>query len=250
MESLALHRRRRGLAALAVCFPPIEDAGYLVRNTEVRESLRDRLGVKAVTAQTALDELGRLLAAEDTPPVVAAVEVDWRAAGRLVPALKTARFREVFNPKVATDHAGGTLDLAALAASLSPAEWGDLIGGMIADIAAEVLRASAGNIDRNRPIFDLGMDSLMLVEMKLLIDERLGVDIPQMALTESATINRIAERVAASLSSRTVAATGAPDIVQTAIGVAVQHSESVGGATISDAVKDVRSGTVRSRLVT
>ncbi len=96
-----------------------------------------------------------------------------------VPALKTARFRGVFNAKVGAEHVGDMVDLATLAASLSPAEWVDLIGGMIGDIAAEVLRAPADSIDRNKPIFDLGMDSLMLVEMKLLIDERLGVIFPR-----------------------------------------------------------------------
>ncbi len=202
MESLALQRRRRGLAATAICFPPIEDAGYLVRNTEVREALRERLGVRSMTAEVALQELERLLSSDDAPAVVAAVDVDWRAAGRVVPALRTARFRGVFNAKAGAEHAGDMVDLATLAASLSPAEWADLIGGMIGDIAAEVLRAPADSIDRNKPIFDLGMDSLMLVEMKLLIDERLGVDIPQMSLTESATINRIADRVAASLANR------------------------------------------------
>jgi NADPH:quinone reductase-like Zn-dependent oxidoreductase/acyl carrier protein len=248
MEALALQRRRRGLAATAICFPPIEDAGYLLRNSEVREALRDRLGVKSMTAAAALQELERLLAAEDTPPVIAAVEVDWRAAGRIVPALKSARFRNVFNS--GAEHAGDTLDLAGLAASLSPAEWVDLIGGIIVEIAAEVLRAPATSIDRNKSIFDLGMDSLMLVEMKLLIDERLGVDIPQMSLTESATINRISDRVAASLANRGTPSAGTTALAETAASLASQHSESVAERTVAAAVKDVRTGAVRSRLVT
>jgi acyl carrier protein len=132
---------------------------------------------------------------------------------------------------------------------VSPPEWVELIGTMIAEIAAEVLRAPAASIDRNKPIFDLGMDSLMLVELKLLIDERLGVDIPQMSLTESATINRIAERVGVSLRDRATVAKGATGIAQTAFSLAAQHSESIAQPAVADAVKDVTAGTVRSRLV-
>jgi acyl carrier protein len=52
-----------------------------------------------------------------------------------------------------------------------------------------------GRIDPDKSVFDLGMDSLMAMELRLAIEERFAIDLPTMAIAEGATITRLAERI-------------------------------------------------------
>src|SRR5690606_28369590 len=51
------------------------------------------------------------------------------------------------------------------------------------------------DIDRHRPLAEIGMDSLMALELKLAAERRLGAEIPLMSLAGGATIADLAGRV-------------------------------------------------------
>ncbi|MEH6455853.1 MAG: acyl carrier protein, partial [Cocleimonas sp.] len=76
----------------------------------------------------------------------------------------------------------------------------DLVVDLLLDEIEQILRLPREKLDVERSIFDLGMDSLMGMELVLAIEERFGVKLPVMALTEGANIIRIAERITEQLS--------------------------------------------------
>jgi phthiocerol/phenolphthiocerol synthesis type-I polyketide synthase C len=59
----------------------------------------------------------------------------------------------------------------------------------------EILRVAPEKIDPNRSIYDMGLDSLMGVELVLALEARFGVRLPVMALSQSPTLAKLAERV-------------------------------------------------------
>ena len=72
----------------------------------------------------------------------------------------------------------------------------------IAEEAANILRLPAASIDPLRPLSEMGMDSLMAVELRLALENRLRIDLPLMSLAEGTSIASIAGRLAGAMSSR------------------------------------------------
>ena len=59
----------------------------------------------------------------------------------------------------------------------------------------EILHVSPERIEDARPLNDLGMDSLMGMELVSAVETRFGVRLPVMALGEGLTINRLVENL-------------------------------------------------------
>jgi acyl carrier protein len=57
------------------------------------------------------------------------------------------------------------------------------------------MRMSAAKLDLNQSLIDLGMDSLMVVELQLALEQQLGVSIPTLELMDIATVGKLARRV-------------------------------------------------------
>src|SRR4030095_4569022 len=64
---------------------------------------------------------------------------------------------------------------------------------------ANVLRLPVQKIASTVTIYDLGMDSLMAVELVTAIEARFGINIPPPALTGGETVSQIAGRIVAQL---------------------------------------------------
>ena len=61
-----------------------------------------------------------------------------------------------------------------------------------------MLRLPVERIERNASIYDLGMDSLMAVELHMAVEERFNVHVPVMTVTGSASITQLAGSIAGS----------------------------------------------------
>jgi acyl carrier protein len=70
---------------------------------------------------------------------------------------------------------------------------------VIAEEAATILRLPASGIDPLRPLSEMGMDSLMAVELRLALETRLRVDLPLVSLVEGTSVASIAGRLATAI---------------------------------------------------
>ena len=190
LEWLAAHRRERAETALAVRWGPIADSGYLARNAELGDQLEATLGGAPLSTGEALAELDRLLAAGVTRMTVA--RVDWRKLADRLPGMRAAAFREVAGQR-GTDDGGAALDLPTLVTQLDAGEVRGLLADTLREELGNVLRLPSDKIDMDVSIFELGMDSLMAVELRTALEQRLGITVPAMALREGVTIRSLSE---------------------------------------------------------
>ena len=65
--------------------------------------------------------------------------------------------------------------------------------------AARVLHQDDDQIDANRPLQEIGFDSLMMVELRLAVERRCGVDAAAIIGQESVTLNSMASVLLAAL---------------------------------------------------
>ncbi|MOA15129.1 Polyketide synthase PksL [compost metagenome] len=59
----------------------------------------------------------------------------------------------------------------------------------------EILRLPAARLDTQRPLQELGLDSLMSVELVVALEERFGIRLPVMELSESSSIDKLSVRI-------------------------------------------------------
>ena len=185
----------RARPALAVAWGPIDDAGYLAARPETRDALARRLGAKPIPAAQALAGLPAMIASG--LPVVAFAETNWNEARRFLPILATRCFRR----SARSDRLRSDESLDERLASLDPEAALALLKTVVAEEAATILRLPASGIDPLRPLSEMGMDSLMAVELRLALESRLRIDLPLVSLAEGTSVASIAERLAAAVST-------------------------------------------------
>lgn len=196
LEGLARRRRAEGLPAVAIAWGAIADAGYLARNTEVNAVLSTRLGKQSLTVREALLGLGLLLDGGASEPVIAYGRIDWVAAARELRLMSTPLTDDVARPASADGlESAESGELLSLIEGMDHAAAVRKVGELLAADLSRILRLPADEIRPDRPLTELGMDSLMAVEMRIAAEQRLGVEIPILSLANGATISEIARRI-------------------------------------------------------
>jgi len=207
LEALAFHRLGRGLPATCVAWGPIADAGFVARNEELKQSLAARTGGAPIPVALALDYLGAALAQRCSP--VAFFEFDWATIARFLPSLQSPCF-ELLQAAGSSVPATGVSkeDLRSEFAGMEAGELLFALKNLLKEEIAAILHVPASSIDENQSLLEVGMDSLMGFELFSSLESNLGLSLPMMALSESPTVTRLAERLAESINPQEAADEG------------------------------------------
>ncbi len=193
LDALAQHRHAEGLPGLSINWGQISDVGIVADRPEVGRYL-ENIGVHALSSKDALAALPRLIASDEAQAGV--MNVSW---DKLTLASSKFGTSPVFHDLVQAGKANQDLGHAAdewrrnvlrLPAEEQLAAVSDLV---VAQLAATFGMAAA-EIDRARPLAQLGMDSLMAVELKARIEGHAGCELPINLFSADLTADRLAER--------------------------------------------------------
>jgi acyl transferase domain-containing protein/NADPH:quinone reductase-like Zn-dependent oxidoreductase/acyl carrier protein len=200
LEALARRRRAEGRPALCISWGPIGDVGYLARHEKVRDALQSRLGGAPLESEAALAVLEQYLVSGEGDAAV--LDFGWRTLRRHLPSAASPRFHDL-GARRESEPAGADeqLELRRLAGELAPAELAALLAQMLRREVGEILRIAPERIDSRQALQELGMDSLMGMELVTALEARLGVSIPVMALADSPSIDKLVARVVSLLDS-------------------------------------------------
>ncbi|MDO9106548.1 MAG: SDR family NAD(P)-dependent oxidoreductase [Methylovulum sp.] len=198
LEALAAHRRQQGLASTCICWGAIDDAGYLTRNEKIKEALQSRMGGSALSAAGALAVLEKLLQEDQADAAVAlgVMEFDWRALSAFLPTAGSPKFRELaMQAPKADSNDDHRADIRRLLDELADDELQVAFIAMLKEELSQILLVNKEKIDANHSMYDMGLDSLMGVELMIAIEARFDVQIPVLALSEAPTLNKLADRL-------------------------------------------------------
>ncbi|SPE63591.1 Erythronolide synthase, modules 3 and 4 [Streptomyces netropsis] len=189
LEALARSRRAGGRHGLTIALGAVSDTGYVAR--EGLEATLKRTGVGALSSAEACAALDELLATEAAVAVVG--RSDWARVGAYLPATNVPRF-EGMAPSTGRQGGDDPEKLRQRLAGATADEAVDAVADVLSRAVADVLQTEPGRVDRQRPLDQLGMDSLMAAELVGVVARRLGCEIPAVELINAGSINGLAAR--------------------------------------------------------
>jgi acyl carrier protein len=208
LQGLMRRRRAEGLPGLAVAWGAIADAGVLARDQNTASKLERISGIAAMPAADALSHLDVLMARPlACPPTVYCVTFRSDAALRGLKLINTPAFGQLFAATEGAD-TERTVDLAVEIAGKSEIDARAAVAALVAIEVARILRLSADEVDIARPLDEMGMDSLMSLELRMSIEKRFGVELPIVAISSGVNVNDLASRLIADLNSGNAEANG------------------------------------------
>ncbi|GAB6142395.1 type I polyketide synthase [Methylosoma difficile] len=198
LEALAAQRQQQGLPATCICLGAIEDVGFLARNEKIKEALQSRMGGAALSSEEALAQVEQMITSQ--AKTVGISHYDWRSLSTFLPSSRSPKFYELaLHSPHADNNDDQRADLKQLLSELSDEELKSRFIDMLKDELSQILLIAKDKIDEHQSMYDMGLDSLMGVELMIAIESRFDVQIPVMALSEVRTLNKLAERLATSL---------------------------------------------------
>ena len=104
------------------------------------------------------------------------------------------------------ESSGAKSDWRVRIEAAAPDDRIDVIGQAVRDVVGSVLRVKPEGLRLDQPLTDLGLDSLMAVEIENSIESAIGVALPPASLMRARTIGQIADLIAEHMGGATVAA--------------------------------------------
>jgi len=217
LDGLAHYRRFLGLPALSINWGPWSEIGMAARTDQA--SRLEPHGIRSLSPQAGVELFGRLLAS-DAAQVLAA-DVDWPRFGRSFPSAarspllsKLSKLVTPSEPKARTSAPAGGRGLSPeRILCAEPAERRPLLESELRQRVSAVLGLSPSRLDVHLALVNLGMDSLMGVELKNEIESELGVNVSLIELMQGASVARLASMLVDKLEGIDSPAAGEPKTV-------------------------------------
>ena len=199
LDGLARVRRLEGLPALAIGWGAITDVGVLARQKDTAKSLARHTGGIEFKAGQALDLLGQILASDAESPeqaVVTLAAMNWAFAGDTLPIMTKPVFTLMAYEAASSGGMGKeNIDLLSVIEGLCDLEAVEKIAHLLSKEVSAIIRMPAEDINLKRSLTEIGMDSLMGMELRTAAQQKLGIDIPMVSIADGTTINDIAAKV-------------------------------------------------------
>ena len=131
-------------------------------------------------------------------PQVALAEISWSRLAILpgvATAPKFAFVRDYINDSAGEGTGGSIEELRAHLAGLQRAEAISTIEQLLTKHIAGIVGMAPAKLAVDKSLLDLGMDSLMLVELQLGLEKQFGIVIPTLELMDATTVAKLAQRV-------------------------------------------------------
>jgi acyl carrier protein len=204
LDGLARQRRAAGHKALAVAWGAITDVGVLARDKETAKSLARHTGGISFTAREALGLLAQILADENQAELatISLAAMNWHLAKNFLPIMNSPAY-ELIRLEAEARSEGGSAsgDLRTLVLSLDDGAARDAVSEYLRKEVASIFRMPPEDINPRRALTDIGMDSLMGLELRMAVERQIGVDIMKVSMSNGTTIHDIADHIASRMRS-------------------------------------------------
>ena len=200
MEGLARRRRQKGLPALAIGWGPILDVGVLAQNQRLQSGLQKLTGVNGLRAREALSLMAQALeqpAGSAETAVITIAPVEGAFGTDRLAVLRSPTYEVFLGAGHRIEGEAESIDLHALAAKDGVEAARRKVADVISLQLAHVLHLREEDIIQVRPLGEIGLDSLMALELVMNLEDCFGIHIPLTGASGGMTIADIADQIIA-----------------------------------------------------
>jgi NADPH:quinone reductase-like Zn-dependent oxidoreductase/NAD(P)-dependent dehydrogenase (short-subunit alcohol dehydrogenase family)/acyl carrier protein len=201
LDQLAHYRQSLGLAATSINWGVFEETGVVARNSHLAKHL-NHMGIVPFSSAEATQALAYVV--HNLPTQIGIMHVDWsRFSGILADGAGKSRFNELLLSQ--SQAASGESDNQQLLnqfAEMDEEERQAFIQHTLIESVASVMRLDVSKVKPASSLRDLGLDSLMAVEIDVVFSEKTGLDIPSADISSGPRIEQLAARLLARLNSQ------------------------------------------------
>jgi acyl carrier protein/NADP-dependent 3-hydroxy acid dehydrogenase YdfG len=189
LDGLMHYRRESGLTGLSINWGPWAKGGMATQGYE--EGLK-RMGINPLQPNLALDTLDVLINSDVTQTMVA--EIDWSKFQKIVAAKGRVAFLEALFTQDQNNSAQPVENFPQTLQDTPPHRRVALLTTRLQQEVAKVLGIRSEALpDTDQGFFDLGMDSLMSVELKHRLEALFSVTVPSTLAFEYPTIGDVVQ---------------------------------------------------------
>jgi NADPH:quinone reductase-like Zn-dependent oxidoreductase/acyl carrier protein len=196
LDALARSRRAAGLPALSVNWGAVAEVGYVAQRPELLQRVASA-GLAPLPVKHALRQLGHLLSCSERSQVVVA-DMNW---AQWSSSSHSAPSRPLWQHLIGQGESGqgtentGRQSLRALLQQTPATERQELLTKRLTDHVARVLGTSRDRVELDRSLAQMGLDSLMAVELRTRVAEDTGLEVSVMNLLQGATVRSLASHL-------------------------------------------------------
>ena len=188
LDSLAEYRQQCGLPALTINWGPWQGGG--MAGSEAMQKALEQRGVLSMRPHLALAALDHLLAQSRAQVMVASM--DWSRALRNDRNNHPPMVADLAANEGVTHELGGDGEFLERVKSAAPDEARQLITEHLVTTLSRVTSLASEQIDVTEPIRNLGLDSLMAVELMHAVESSTNITIPMATLFQDPSIEQLA----------------------------------------------------------
>lgn len=213
LDAFAAWRRAQGRVATSIAWGPWSGGGMATR-VGTAEAL-EGAGVGALGPEVAMAAFARLLETPAHNAAVGMLAIDWP---RYLARRERTPLFEALDAKASgtasTQAAEARTDWKTVAAGARPARIRQVLTSELARVLGF---ASANDIDTSAPFTDLGIDSLLAVDMRNRLEAGFGFELPVTILFDYANLDALIDYLAAELDAR-LGTSAQPDASEALLG--------------------------------
>ncbi len=192
LDQLAQWRRSRGLPAVSINWGSLGDVGMVGQSSERTQHL-NLIGMPSLTPGQAMQALAAILRSGIAQIGVSLFQ--WRRWLDFHSALTTSpRFRGPVEEVAQQREIGTSSSSDDLWAGLDDTARLQVISSALIEAAAQVLKLDPQRIDAGHSLLQLGLDSLLAVELQAVLERRIGLRVPLLGLMGNNSLAQLAQQ--------------------------------------------------------
>ncbi len=191
LDALATTRRAAGQVATSVAWGPWSDVGLAAALSEDQRARMRRMGLDLLRPAEGVAGLDHLWGDDSPGGVVCRLDPESAAKAAPLPVWR----RLVSTPRVVVPQSAWAQELAGLAGTRRTARLRSLVREVVSDVLGRRLDAT----DDDALLADLGLDSLIAVDLRAALSDRLGQPLPVTVAFDHPSVEALTDRAAEDL---------------------------------------------------
>ena len=194
LDALAHYRRAIGLPGLAMNWGHLGEVGYLAEREQLGQRL-ERQGVLSFTVKQALECLEYAMQLHEQQ--LSVLRIDWTLwRGLGITSRVSPRFAHLLRSRGGEEtNVGQQLANADQLRAANNSDRAVMVERLLRFKAGALLGIASEHLQRERALLEMGLDSLMAVEMRNWIESQMEISLPIAALMRSASLSELIDKV-------------------------------------------------------